>query len=46
VRDEEMIAHLARFLAVPPVALAVRRLTELPLTASGKKNYKAVEAAR
>jgi acyl-CoA synthetase (AMP-forming)/AMP-acid ligase II len=46
VRDEELIAHLARFLAVPPVAIAVRRLTELPLTASGKKNYKAVEAAR
>jgi len=46
VRDDELVAHLAGFLSVPPVAILVRRLTELPLTATGKKNYKAVEPAR
>jgi acyl-CoA synthetase (AMP-forming)/AMP-acid ligase II len=43
VRDEALAAHLARFLAVPPSAIAVRRLSELPLTATGKKDYKAAE---
>jgi hypothetical protein len=28
---------------VPPAAIVVRRLPELPLTATGKKDYKAVE---
>jgi acyl-CoA synthetase (AMP-forming)/AMP-acid ligase II len=46
VRDDALVAHLARFLGVPPTAIAVRRLAELPLTASGKKDYKAAEAAR
>ena len=44
--DEVMVAHLARFLAVPPGAIGVRRLAQLPLTASGKKDYRAVEAGR
>jgi acyl-CoA synthetase (AMP-forming)/AMP-acid ligase II len=46
IHGEEMVAHLARFLAVPPGAIRVGRLAELPLTASGKKDYRAVEAAR
>jgi acyl-CoA synthetase (AMP-forming)/AMP-acid ligase II len=46
VGDAAVIAHLARFLAVPPSAITLRRLAELPLTATGKKDYKAVEGAR
>ena len=42
VRDEAIAAHLAKFLAVPPAAIVVRRVDELPLTATGKKDYKAV----
>jgi acyl-CoA synthetase (AMP-forming)/AMP-acid ligase II len=45
VADGDLVAHLARFLAVPPSAIAIRRVTELPLTTTGKKDYKAVEAA-
>jgi hypothetical protein len=40
------VAHLARFLAVPPAAILVRRVAELPLTATGKKDYKAIEVTR
>jgi acyl-CoA synthetase (AMP-forming)/AMP-acid ligase II len=46
VADDALVAHLARFLAVPPSAIVLRRVSELPLTASGKKDYKAAEAAR
>jgi acyl-CoA synthetase (AMP-forming)/AMP-acid ligase II len=46
VRDDALVTHLARFLGVPPGAIVVRRVAELPLTASGKKDYKAAEAAR
>jgi acyl-CoA synthetase (AMP-forming)/AMP-acid ligase II len=46
VLDDAVVAHLARFLAVPPGAIGVRRIAELPLTASGKKDYRAVEATR
>ncbi len=46
VADDALVAHLARFLAVPPSAIVLRRVAELPLTASGKKDYKAAEAAR
>jgi acyl-CoA synthetase (AMP-forming)/AMP-acid ligase II len=46
VRDDALVAHLAHFLGVPPGAIVVRRVAELPLTASGKKDYKAAEAAR
>lgn len=46
VRDATVVAHLARFLAVPPSAIVLRRVAELPLTATGKKDYKAAEAAR
>jgi long-chain acyl-CoA synthetase len=46
VTDAELVAHLARFLAVPPAAIALRRVAELPLTTSGKKDYKAAEAVR
>ena len=43
--DASMIAHIARFLAVPPAAITLRRVAELPLTATGKKDYKAAEAS-
>jgi len=46
VPEERVVSHIARFLAVPPRAITVRWLSELPLTASGKKDYKAAEAAR
>jgi acyl-CoA synthetase (AMP-forming)/AMP-acid ligase II len=46
VDDAELVAHLARFLAVPPAAITVRRVAELPLTATGKKDYKAAGAVR
>jgi acyl-CoA synthetase (AMP-forming)/AMP-acid ligase II len=46
VGDAELVAHLARFLAVPPSAIMMRRVAELPLTATGKKDYKAAEAVR
>jgi acyl-CoA synthetase (AMP-forming)/AMP-acid ligase II len=45
VEDGDLVAHLARFLAVPPSAIVIRRVSELPLTITGKKDYKAVEAA-
>jgi acyl-CoA synthetase (AMP-forming)/AMP-acid ligase II len=45
VDDATLVAHLARFLAVPPTAIVMRRVHELPLTAAGKKDYKAAEAA-
>jgi acyl-CoA synthetase (AMP-forming)/AMP-acid ligase II len=44
VGDDAMVHHLARFLAVPPSAIVVRRVSELPLTPTGKKDYKAAEA--
>jgi acyl-CoA synthetase (AMP-forming)/AMP-acid ligase II len=43
VRDEAVVAHLAQFLAVPPAAIVLRRVAELPLTAAGKKDYKTAE---
>jgi long-subunit acyl-CoA synthetase (AMP-forming) len=46
LRDDAVVSHLAKFLAVPPAAIVLRRLAELPLTATGKKDYKAVEGAR
>ena len=46
IGDAELVAHLARFLAVPPSAIMLRRVAELPLTATGKKDYKAAEAVR
>ena len=46
VTDDALVAHPARFLAVPPSAIAVRRMAELPLTSTGKKDYKAAEAVR
>ncbi len=46
VRDDVLVAHLARFLTVPPPAIVIRRVSELPLTTTGKKDYKAAEAAR
>jgi acyl-CoA synthetase (AMP-forming)/AMP-acid ligase II len=46
VSDEALVGHLARFLAVPPSAITLRRMAELPLTATGKKDYKAAEAVR
>lgn len=35
-------AYLADWLAVPPLALNVVLITQIPLTASGKKDYKAL----
>ena len=46
VRDDAIVAYLAKFLAVPPSAIVVRRLAALPLTSTGKKDYKAVEGVR
>jgi acyl-CoA synthetase (AMP-forming)/AMP-acid ligase II len=46
VGDADLVAHLARFLAVPPSAILMRRVAELPLTATGKKDYKAAEVVR
>jgi acyl-CoA synthetase (AMP-forming)/AMP-acid ligase II len=46
VTDTELVSHLARFLAIPPSAIGVRRVAELPLTITGKKDYKAAEAVR
>ncbi len=37
-------AHLAAWLGVPPLAIKAELLAQLPLTASGKKNYKALAA--
>jgi acyl-CoA synthetase (AMP-forming)/AMP-acid ligase II len=45
VGDGVVAAHLARFLAVPPSAILVRGVADLPLTATGKKDYKALEGA-
>ena len=46
IADDAIVAHLARFLAVPPAAIRLRRVAELPLTSTGKKDYKAVEGPR
>ncbi len=35
-------SHLAEWLGVPPLTIKVERLAQLPLTASGKKDYKAL----
>jgi acyl-CoA synthetase (AMP-forming)/AMP-acid ligase II len=43
--DRALVERIASFLAVPPVAIAVRRVDALPLTSSGKKNYRALETA-
>ena len=45
VGDGAVAAHLARFLAVPPSAIVVRGVADLPLTSTGKKDYKALEGA-
>lgn len=42
--EEAVIAvHLARFLAVPPGAFQIRATGSLPLTPSGKKDYRSLE---
>jgi acyl-CoA synthetase (AMP-forming)/AMP-acid ligase II len=41
---EVLAAHAAHFLSVPPGSIDVRIAASLPLTASGKKNYRALEA--
>jgi acyl-CoA synthetase (AMP-forming)/AMP-acid ligase II len=46
VPDADLVSHVARFLAVPPSTVTVRRMAELPLTTTGKKDYKAAEAIR
>ncbi len=46
LQDQAAVAHLARFLAVPPSAIVLRRIAEMPLTSAGKKDYKALEGAR
>lgn len=43
VGDDAIVGHLSRFLAVPPAAIVVRRMAELPLTSTGKKDYKWAE---
>jgi acyl-CoA synthetase (AMP-forming)/AMP-acid ligase II len=44
VAAEALAGHAARFLGVPPGSIDVRIAAALPLTASGKKNYRALEA--
>ena len=46
IRDDSLVSHVAQFLSVPPAAILIRRVSELPLTAAGKKDYKAAEAVR
>lgn len=41
---EPIAAHLARYLGVPPKAVDVRVEESLPVTASGKKDYRALAA--
>jgi len=41
---EVLVNHAARFLGVPPKWVDVRLAASLPLTSSGKKNYRALEA--
>ena len=40
-----LASELARFLAVPPKAVVLRTLDAMPMTVTGKKNYKALENA-
>lgn len=40
--ENRIKAHLAQWLGVPPPALRIVELARLPLTASGKKDYKAL----
>ena len=44
VGAEALALHASRFLGVPPGGIDVRPSESLPLTASGKKNYRALEA--
>jgi acyl-CoA synthetase (AMP-forming)/AMP-acid ligase II len=46
LQDRTVVSHLAQFLSVPPTAIVLRRIAELPLTSAGKKDYKALEGAR
>lgn len=46
VSEEAIVAHAARFLGVPPSAVVVRVVAALPRTASGKKDYRALEPSR
>jgi len=41
---EVLVIHAARFLGVPPKWIDVGLAASLPLTSSGKKNYRALEA--
>lgn len=40
--SETVRAHLSALLGVPPVAIGTESLAELPMTSSGKKDYKAL----
>jgi len=42
---ESVTRHLAGILSVPPTAIVIRPVERLPRTASGKKDYRALEAA-
>ncbi len=44
VEEEEVKSGLAAHVGVPPVAVSVRMLKELPLTSSGKKDYRSLPA--
>jgi acyl-CoA synthetase (AMP-forming)/AMP-acid ligase II len=46
IRDDALVTHVARFLAVPPASIVLRRVAELPLTSAGKKDYRSAQAAR
>ena len=46
VRPEDVGGHVAKQLGVPPGAVSVVVVPSLPRTASGKKDYRALEVAR
>ncbi|MGE3707509.1 MAG: AMP-binding protein [Vicinamibacterales bacterium] len=43
VAPEPIVGQVARFLGVPPKAVALRAIDAIPMTVAGKKNYKALE---
>ncbi len=45
VGEAEVLRHLAAWLGVPPISLRYRALEQLPMTASGKKDYRALRSS-
>jgi hypothetical protein len=44
VGADTLRAHVARYLAIPPVTVSVVIVEALPMTSAGKKDYKAIES--